>query len=63
MRSALVEGGMRLNTICDPEAVNALCFADQKRRIAELGGEEACLNAYVFNHTPTPGEQDDMSEV
>lgn len=33
------------------------CFADQKRRIAELGGEDACLNAYVFNHTPTPVEQ------
>jgi len=62
VRNALAEGVNRLKAICDPEAVNDLCFTDQKRRIAELGGEEACLNAYVFNHTPTPGEQSDLSE-
>jgi len=62
VRSALAEGAKRLESICDPEAVNVQCFADQKRRIAELGGEAACLSAYIFNHTPTPREQDGMSE-
>jgi len=58
--SALTEGARRLREICDPEKVNAQCFADQKQRIAELGGEAACRDAYVFNHTPTPKEQDEM---
>lgn len=52
--AALAEGQRRLRDICDPEAVNADAFADQKRKIAELGGEEACLNAYTFNFTPAP---------
>ena len=60
--AALSEGERRLREICDPDAVNAQCFADQKERIAELGGEEACLNAYQFNHTPTPKEQAKMQE-
>jgi len=57
---ALREGERRLRAICDPEVVNDRCFADQKRRIEQLGGEEACLNAYVFNHTPTPTEQEKL---
>ena len=66
--AALKEGEKRLRSICDPDAVNAQCFADQKARIAELGGEEACLTGYQFNHTPTPNEQaraerDDLSEL
>ena len=56
IRAALLEGEHRLRLICDPEAVNDRAFADQRRRIAELGGEEACRNSYVFNHTPTPQE-------
>ena len=60
--AALTEGERRLRDICDPEAVNEMCFADQRARIAELGGEDACLNAYVFNHTPTPNEQEKMRE-
>ncbi|WP_027257746.1 sulfatase-like hydrolase/transferase [Leisingera aquimarina] len=60
--AALAEGDRRLRAICDPEEVNARAFADQRRRIAELGGEEACRTAYVFNHTPTPDEQDQMRE-
>ena len=52
--AVLSEGETRLRVICDPEAVNARCFADQARRIAELGGEAACRSARVFNHTPTP---------
>ena len=59
---ALAEGERRLRAICDPDAVNARCFADQQRRIDALGGEEACRTAYVFNHTPTPDEQADHSE-
>lgn len=51
------EGEKRLRAICDPEQVNAQCFADQKRRIEELGGVEACATGYSFNHTPTPTEQ------
>ncbi len=54
---ALEEGERRLRAICDPEAVNERCFAEQKQRIEQLGGEAACRNAYVFNHTPTPAEQ------
>jgi choline-sulfatase len=61
-RAALREGERRLRAICDPDAVNARCFADQKRRIAELGGESACLSASAFNHTPTPNEQDAARE-
>lgn len=60
--AALAEGEARLRSICNPEIVNAQCFADQERRIAELGGETACANAYVFNHTPTPSEQAAMRE-
>lgn len=60
--AALAGGERRLRAICDPEAVNDQCFADQKARIKELGGEEACLTAYVFNHTPTPNEQEKMRE-
>ena len=54
VRAAWAEGEQRLRKICNPEDVNKLCFEDQKRKIAELGGEDACLNAFVFNHTPTP---------
>lgn len=57
VRAALQEGERRLRQICDPEAVNARCFAAQQKRIAQLGGEAACRDAYVFNHTPTPDEQ------
>lgn len=62
VQAALAEGLKRLHEICDPEEVNARAFADQKARIAELGGADACENAYVFNHTPTPSEQDKMRE-
>jgi choline-sulfatase len=57
VQDALLEGRRRLYEICDPDDVNNQCFADRKIRIEELGGEDTCLNAYVFNHTPTPNEQ------
>jgi len=60
--AAWKEGERRLRVICDPEEVNARCFADQKQRIEELGGKEKCMNSYIFNHTPTPKEQDKMRE-
>lgn len=59
--AALAEGERRLRDICNPDAVNTQCFADQKAKILALGGEEACLNAYKFNHTPTPREQAEIS--
>ena len=55
--AALAEGERRLRAICDPDRVNTQCFEDQKHRIDALGGERACRDAYVFNHTPTPAEQ------
>ncbi|MEM8840158.1 MAG: sulfatase-like hydrolase/transferase [Pseudomonadota bacterium] len=60
VKAALAEGERRLHEICNPEEVNARCFADQRAKIAALGGEEACRSAYVFNHTPTPAEQEKM---
>jgi choline-sulfatase len=57
VQSAWKEGERRLREICNPEQINAQCFEDQKRRIEELGGRDACINSYVFNHTPTPTEQ------
>ena len=62
IRETLDEGDRRLREICDPEFVNQTCFEDQKAKIIELGGEEACLTAYSFNHTPTPSEQAKMRE-
>jgi choline-sulfatase len=56
----LVEGERRLRQICDPDAVNATAFRDQKAKIEALGGEEACASAYCFNHTPTPAEQEEQ---
>ncbi|MEM6482500.1 MAG: sulfatase-like hydrolase/transferase [Pseudomonadota bacterium] len=58
VQKALVEGAQRLRAICDPEQVNRQCFEDQKRRIDELGGRQACRDAYVFNHTPAPVRAD-----
>lgn len=62
VQATLREGERRLRTICDTEEVNARCFADQGRRIEELGGIEACKRAYVFNHTPTPDERRALEE-
>lgn len=52
---ALAEGRRRLGAICDPDAVNARAFSDQRRRIEHLGGVQAC-SATAFNHTPAPTE-------
>ena len=60
IEAALKEGVNRLRKICDPEKINSQCFCDQKRRIEELGGRDACMNSYKFNHTPTPAEQNKL---
>ena len=52
--AALAEGEKRLRLICDPDVTNQRAFSDQEAKIEALGGEEACLNGYVFNHTPVP---------
>ena len=46
--AALAEGKKRLFDICDPEAVSAMAFADQRAHIEALGGTEACLNTFVL---------------
>ncbi len=58
--AARSEGARRLMEICDADAVDRQCRADQAARIASLGGRKACQEAFVFNHTPTPSEQATM---
>jgi choline-sulfatase len=53
----LAECEARLRALCDPTAVNAEAFADQRRRIAELGGRDAILARGDFSYTPAPGEK------
>jgi choline-sulfatase len=54
--TALAEGWRRLRAICDPAEVTARAFADQERRIAELGGIEKVRQAGNYPYTPAPGE-------
>ena len=35
----------------------------EAKRIEALGGRNACRNAYLFNHTPTPDEQGAMERL
>ena len=60
--AARAEGASRLAAICDADAVNRQCFADQAARIEALGGIDVCRNAHLFNHTPTPAEHAAMRE-
>jgi choline-sulfatase len=43
--------------ICDPEAVSAEAFADQRRRIVSHGGREAIMTSGDYGYTPAPGEK------
>jgi choline-sulfatase len=52
----LAEGERRLRAICDPTKVTEQAFADQDRRIEELGGVEAVLERRSYPYTPAPGE-------
>ncbi len=45
----------RLRALLDPDEVNTRAFTDQARKIEELGGEQACRNAFDFNFTPVGG--------
>ena len=49
---AFSEGMTLLTARLDPEAVNQRAFADQARRVAALGGEQAVLNIPIFDYTP-----------
>jgi choline-sulfatase len=59
--AALAEGLRRLRAICDPAAVTARAFADQERRVEELGGTEAVRQMGSYPYTPAPGEAPRMS--
>jgi choline-sulfatase len=54
--SVLAECEAALLRICDPDAVNAEAFADQRRRIAAHGGREAIIERGDYGYTPAPGE-------
>lgn len=43
-----------LLTICDPDAMDALAFADQAELIARYGGREAALKLGAPTATPPP---------
>ena len=60
--AARAESASRVPTICNADAVNRKCFADQAAWIEALGGIDVCRNAHLFNHTPTPAEQAAMRE-
>jgi choline-sulfatase len=53
---ALAEGLRRLRAICDPAEVTARAFADQERRVEELGGAAAVRQMGSYPYTPAPGE-------
>jgi choline-sulfatase len=54
--AVLAEGERRLRAICDPTAVTERAFADQERRIEELGGTDAVMKRSTYPYTPAPGE-------
>ncbi|MCB1992242.1 MAG: sulfatase-like hydrolase/transferase, partial [Geminicoccaceae bacterium] len=54
--ATLAEGERRLRAICDPAAVNARAFADQRAKIAAAGGEEKVRGFGSYPYTPAPGE-------
>lgn len=56
MAATLTECEAALRRVCDPEAVNAEAFADQRRRIAQHGGAEAIKRRGDYSYTPAPGE-------
>ncbi len=44
-----------LADVVDTKAANDAAFAAQEAMIAELGGRDALINGFRFNHTPAPG--------
>lgn len=57
MAGVLVECEAALRRICDPDAVNAQAFADQRALIAAHGGREAIIARGDYSYTPAPGEK------
>jgi choline-sulfatase len=57
MTSVLAECHAALLRICDPEAVSAEAFTDQRRRIALHGGRDAVIQRGDYGYTPAPGEK------
>jgi choline-sulfatase len=57
MASVLTECEAALLRICDPAAVSAEAFGDQRRRIAEHGGRDAIIARGDYGYTPAPGEK------
>jgi choline-sulfatase len=57
LASVLADCEARLRGLCDPAAVSAEAFRDQRRRIAEHGGRDAILARGDFSYTPAPGEK------
>ena len=57
MAPVLADCDQALRRICDPEAVSAEAFADQRRRTAEHGGRAAILARGDYGYTPAPGEK------
>jgi choline-sulfatase len=56
MAGVLAECEARLRLICDPDAVNAQAFTDQRKKIAEYGGRQAIIDRGDYSYTPAPGE-------
>jgi choline-sulfatase len=44
-----------LRCVVDPDATDALAKADQRARIAAMGGREAIIARGSFGYSPTPG--------
>lgn len=57
MAGTLAECEAKLRAICDPDAVNARAFADQRALIAAHGGREAVIARGDYSYTPAPGEK------
>jgi choline-sulfatase len=52
-----------LRRVVDPEAADRQAFADQERRVAELGGREAVLARGSFGFSPVPGTKAVYAEM
>ena len=48
----LREALSHLRGMLDPDATNAQAFADQAKKVAQLGGEHAVLDRGQFDYTP-----------
>ena len=56
-RAVLAGLEAELRALLDPEGVDAQAKADQKAKVASLGGEEALRQRGSFENSPVPGEK------